>query len=51
MIWYIHEELLRYHPESGTNMNISKDPPKSIHTKKKDKVGDTQDAFNVSCIR
>ena len=27
----------------GTNMNILKDPPKSIHTKKKDKVGDTQE--------
>ena len=27
----------------GTNMNILKDPPKSIQTRKKDKVGDTQE--------
>ena len=27
----------------GTNMNILKDPPKSIHTRKIDKVGDTQE--------
>lgn len=27
----------------GTNMNILKDPPKSIHTRKIDKVGETQD--------
>lgn len=26
----------------GTNMNILKDPPKSIHTRRIDKVGDTQ---------
>lgn len=25
----------------GTNMNILRDPPKSIHTRRKDKVGDT----------
>ena len=27
----------------GTNMNILKDPPKSIHTRRIDKVGDTQE--------
>ena len=27
----------------GTNMNILKDPPKSIHTRKIDKVSDTQE--------
>ena len=25
----------------GTNMNILKDPPKSVHTRKIDKVGET----------
>ena len=27
----------------GTNMNIVRDPPKSIHTRRKDKVGDTSE--------
>ena len=30
----------------GSNMNILKDPPKSIHTRKIDKVGDIQEIMN-----
>lgn len=31
----------------GTNMNILKDPPKSIHTRRIDKVGQTQSVLNA----